>query len=94
MSLRAVFPLIYQKEISAYYNFRTNIYLPAIDTVFFSNTSVGNHTELEQVAISPNEILERTSWHQPRIRQNMEGQKDVRIADKTYNKYVLHLLYA
>jgi hypothetical protein len=38
ISLRAVWPKIYQAEVPAYYNFRTNIYLPALDKVFFSNT--------------------------------------------------------
>jgi hypothetical protein len=74
MSLRATYAVIASAEINAYYNYRTNIYLPALETVFYSNTSVGNNTELEKVAINNLEILERSSYVTARLRQNLESK--------------------
>lgn len=93
MSVRAVFPKIYQAEVPAFYNFRTNIYLPALDTVFFSNTTLGNRTELEPLVTMPHEILERSSYLQPRIRLNRPEFKDTRIADKRFRRFVEFLIF-
>jgi hypothetical protein len=92
-SLRAVFHHIFAADIPAYDNFRTNIYFPALDTVFFSNTSAANSTELEKVVIMPNEMLERSSIKTARIRSNKEGFRDVRLSEKVYYKYISFLIY-
>jgi hypothetical protein len=93
MSMRAVFPKVYQAEMPAYFNYRTNIYLNATDTLYFSNTTAGNRTELEKLVIGPNEILERQSFINSRLRENPDKIKNVRVMDKTYAKYINFLLY-
>ena len=49
LSIRRQFPLIFAADLIAFNNYRTNIYLEAIDTVYFSNTTAGSETELEKI---------------------------------------------
>ena len=42
-------PTIVTADYKAYYNYRTNIYLAALDTVYLSNTTAGFDTEAEKI---------------------------------------------
>ena len=52
-SLRKTLPKIMNADIPSVYNFRTSIYVPAMEHVFYSNTSAGNNTESERVFLMP-----------------------------------------
>ena len=46
----------------AYYNYRTNIYLEALELVYQSNTTAGSSTESEAVYLADDEIFIRDSY--------------------------------
>jgi hypothetical protein len=93
MSMRAVFAKVYQAETPAYFNYRTNIYLNGTQTLYFSNTTAGNRTELEKLVLTPVELLERSSYVNARLREKTDQFKNVRIQDKTFAKYINFVLY-
>lgn len=63
-SLRKTLSKIMNADNSAGNNYRTSIYIPDMDHVFYSNTSVGNDTESEKVYLRPG---------QHRIRFDVKG---------------------
>lgn len=60
--MRAQMPYIMAADHSAYFNFRVNIYYEALDTVYYSNTTVGQVTEAEQIYLPPDKYLFRSSY--------------------------------
>ena len=46
----------------AYFNYRTNIYLAATNTVYYSNTTVGMDTESEAVYLPRGQAFYRSTY--------------------------------
>ena len=59
----------------AYYNYRTNVYLKALDTVYQSNTTAGTHTESEDVYLAEDEIFIRHSYKGIVINNDAAGKR-------------------
>lgn len=92
-SLRAWLPHIMAADDKAYYNYRTNIYLEALDQVYVSNTTVGSKTEVESIYMASNEILIRKSYKGIVNILNTDGKIQTNLANKQYYKYVKNLVY-
>ena len=59
LSLRTQIPFIMAADDKAYFNYRTNIYLEALDTVYFSNTTVKMNTESEVIYLPEGQAFYR-----------------------------------
>jgi hypothetical protein len=73
-SLRRTLSKIINADNKALYNYRTSIYVPAMDHVFYSNTSAGNFTESENVYLGPG---------QHRIRFDYKGSYTGEVVSST-----------
>ena len=91
-SLRAQFPFIKGADDKAYFNYRTNIYLEALDTVYFSNTTAESDTEAEKIYLSDNEGFIRYSYQGLAI---LEGtvKVEVQYSSKPYYRWFDNLVY-